>query len=79
MKDMTAEEIQKDILRIIEMVQSGEDVLVTSGRTNEKIAVIIPYAKYRQQRKRKLGLLKGKANFRIREDFKLTDREFLDA
>jgi hypothetical protein len=43
------------------------------------VAVLVPFATYRNQPKRKLGLYKGKATVVIKDDFKMTVEEFLDS
>jgi len=41
------------------------------------VAVIISYEKYKNNQERPLGILKGKATYKIRDDFKITDEELL--
>ncbi len=79
MKPVTCKKVSKDIRAILDLVSKGEEVVIRNDDNQENIAVIIPYAKYRQQhrKKRKLGILKGKAGFRMKEDFAVTDEEFL--
>lgn len=53
-----------------------------SAKKNGKgyFAVIVPYEKYKAPKKeRPLGILKGKASFKIKDDFKMTDEEFLNS
>ncbi|EIE03147.1 hypothetical protein [Leptospira licerasiae] len=38
----------------------------------------IPANKVGKPKKRKLGILKGKASFKISDDFKMTEEEFLN-
>jgi hypothetical protein len=37
----------------------------------------MPYSQLKHRPQRKLGLLKGRASYRIRDDFKLSDEEIL--
>jgi len=39
--------------------------------------VLVPFSHYQGKPQRKLGLLAGKANFSLREDFALSDEELL--
>ena len=59
------------------MVQKGEEVIITNDRNREKLAVILPYHKYHPKKERNLGVLKGKATFKLKDDFKITDEELL--
>ncbi len=79
MKPIPYKKVSKNILAILEQVSKGEEIVIRNEHNQENIAVIIPYAKYRQQhrKKRRLGILKGKAGFRMKEDFAVTDEEFL--
>jgi hypothetical protein len=81
MKPVPYKEVSKNIRAILELVSQGEEVIIKNEQDRENLAVIIPYAKYRQQRnrfiKRKLGVLKGKCSFHIKDDFAITDEELL--
>jgi len=79
MKQVAKNEMRDNFLRIFETVQHGEDVVIIGDEGKEKLAVIVPYQKYGQRAKgeRTLGPLKGKAGFRMKESFEITDEEFL--
>ena len=81
MKPVPYKEVSKNIQAILELVNQGEDVIINNEQNQENLAVIIPYAKYRQQRnllkKRKLGVLKGKCSFHLKDDFAITDEALL--
>ena len=47
-------------------------------KKKEKLAVIVPYSKYKKGTNRKLGILKNKAFFEIHNDFKITDEELFN-
>lgn len=81
MKQVTKEEMRDNFLSIFETIQNGEDIVITGDKGDEKLAVIVPYQKYnkRAEGERMLGALKGKAVFRIKENFEVTDEEFLSA
>lgn len=82
MKIVSYTEVVEQITQILEMVQNGEEVIIINIETQETVAAIIPYRKYRgekksrKRKKRTLGILKGKASFRILKDFKLNDEDF---
>ncbi len=83
MKALSYKEVIDNILKILEMVQSGEEIIIKNAKTQENVAVIIPYKKYKkkgkskEKKERALGILKGKASYKIKEDFKITDEELL--
>lgn len=59
----------------------GEEYVLEYGKNHEKVAVLIPYEKYKRQCGRKItfGLLAGRASFALGDDFALTDQELLDS
>ncbi|MDO8570257.1 MAG: prevent-host-death protein [Candidatus Daviesbacteria bacterium] len=62
---------------MLEKVRMGESVGITYGKNKKKVAALVPYKELMKQKKFKLGLLEGKASFKIHDDFKMTDEEFL--
>jgi len=79
MKTMQVGELKANFSKILEEVKSGEEITVSYGKKHEKVAVIIPYAKYKIKTKRKLGILEGKATYQISDNFKMTDEELLNS
>ena len=85
MKALTPNEVINNILKILELVQNGEEIIIKSVKNQENVAVIIPYEQYKQylhkqhlqKRERPLGILKGKASYKIKDGFKITDEELL--
>ncbi|MEZ4529157.1 MAG: hypothetical protein R2941_24860 [Desulfobacterales bacterium] len=77
MKQLTKNEIKDNFLSILAIVQKGEDIIVTGDKDREKLAVIVPYQKYHQKSERVLAPLKGKAGYKIKENFKINDEELL--
>jgi len=70
-------ELKSKFSRVLQRVQAGEEIIISYGKKNEKIAVIVPYRKYKSGSPRSLGLLKGKATCAFKEDFQVTDEELL--
>jgi prevent-host-death family protein len=68
---------------VLGKVRNGEEVVLEYGRRHEKIAVLVPYEKYRRlvgrQQPRRLGVLEGKGEAIFAPDFKMSDDEFLKA
>jgi antitoxin (DNA-binding transcriptional repressor) of toxin-antitoxin stability system len=77
MKTFTYIEIKNNFSKIFDMVKSGEEIVVSTEKDKEIVAIIIPYKKYRKRKARPLGILKGKASYKIKDDFKITDAELL--
>ncbi len=77
MTTLTQKQVKDNISKIFEIVKKGEDVLIKDDHNQENIAIIIPYKKFLLKKDRPLGILKGKASFKIKDDFKITDEELL--
>ncbi len=77
MKTLPVGELKSHFSEILESVKNGEEIVISYGKKREKIAVIIPYAKYSKKTKRNLGILEKKARFKLSTDFEITDNEFL--
>lgn len=77
MKTLQVGEFKRRFSEMLDSVRKGEEIAITFGKKKEKVAVIIPYEVYKKTSKRRLGLLENKASFEIREDFELSDEEFL--
>ncbi len=66
MKPIPCNKVSKDIHAILELVEKSEEVIIKNDQNQENLAVIISYAKYKDQYKRPLGVLKGKGSFNTR-------------
>lgn len=65
-----------DVLKTIK--NDGEKYIVEYGKKHEKIAMIIPYDKSLEiEEKREFGICKNKGSFTIKNDFEISDEEFL--
>lgn len=78
MKTLQVGEFKSHFSEVLENIKKGEEVAISFGKKKEKIAVLIPYAKYVKKSNRKIGLLEKKATFNISSDFKITDEDFLN-
>ena len=79
MTTLTYTQIKNNLAKILEMVKNGEEIIVSKNKTKDKIAIILPYEKYKKNKERPLGILKGKATFELKNDFKMTEQELLDS
>jgi len=77
MQTMTVGHFKSHFSQVLEIVQHGEDVVISYGKKKEKIAVLVPYDRYEGKPQRVLGLLVGKAAFSTTADFKVSDDELL--
>jgi len=78
MKILTVGEFKSKFSEVIDDVLKGNEVGVTYGKKKEKVGVMVPYNIYNKKKKKiKLGILEGKATFKIKKGFKMTEEEFL--
>jgi len=77
MKTLTYMEVKNNFPVIWDTIRNGEEIVVSTEKRREKIAVIIPYERYQRKKQRPLGILKGKATYNIKDNLKITDEEFL--
>jgi prevent-host-death family protein len=78
MKTMQIGELKTHFSEVIERVKSGEKIVVSYGRKKENVAVIIPYSEFKRTRAIRIGLLKGKAGYKFKKDYEMTDEELLN-
>jgi antitoxin (DNA-binding transcriptional repressor) of toxin-antitoxin stability system len=71
---LTVGEFKARLSDALALVEKGETITVTYGRNKTPIAVFGPPPR---APKRKLGLLVGKATFRISPNWKMTEDELL--
>ena len=78
MRKLTIGELKARFSAVLSAVQAGESVVVCYGRKNERVAALVSYADFAARAgKRPLGLLKGKASFKLAADFFLDEEEFI--
>ena len=77
MKALTQNEVKNNIFKILEMVNNGEEIVIKRNHSKENFAIIIPYNKYKVKKDRQLGILKGKASYKLKDNFKITEEELL--
>ncbi len=74
----TVGEFKAKFSEVIKEIKKGNEILISYGKKKEKLAVLVPFDKYKQK-KRQIGILDGKAFAEFSEDFKMTDEEFLNS
>ncbi len=75
METMSVGAFKTHFSEVLEKVKGGEKIAVTFGKKKEIVGYFLP--ELPQQAKRKLGILEGKAKVIFRDDFKITEEEFL--
>lgn len=78
MKNLPVVELKAKFSEVLEKVQQGESFGITYGESKKLIAEMNPPRKREKQKKRKFGILDGKANIVIAGDFKMSEKEFTD-
>jgi len=79
MKTSTVGNLKTHFSEVLNDVQNGEEYTIEFGKQHNKVAVIIPYSKYVKKNKRKIGILENKGKIIIKNNFKMTDDEFLNS
>jgi antitoxin (DNA-binding transcriptional repressor) of toxin-antitoxin stability system len=77
MTEMTIGEFKTRFSEVVKKVKTGEKIAVTSGKKKEIVGYFVPEIP-KNQDKRKLGILEGKATATFKDDFKITIEEFLN-
>lgn len=75
MRTLTVTDIETHFSDIIEEVINGEKFQILFDISKEPVAMIIPMQN--QKKSRKIGVLDGKALFKINGDSKISEEEFL--
>lgn len=77
MQVISVGEFKARFSEILSQVKKGQEIVISFGKQRKKVAVLIPYSRLKRRPQRKLGLLKGRASYRVRDNFKLSDEEIL--
>jgi len=77
MQTLTIGELKTNFSEVLKKIKSGQKIGISYGRKREKVAVIVPYSDYVSTPERSLGLLKGRAQCIIHDDFEITEKEML--
>jgi antitoxin (DNA-binding transcriptional repressor) of toxin-antitoxin stability system len=75
MKAMTFAEIKTNFSDVLTRVKNGENVKILYGKSKKPVAMIVPLENINNPRV--IGILDGKATFKINENSKITEEEFL--
>lgn len=78
MKTLPVGEFKTHFSEVLEDIKKGDEVAISYGKKKEKIAVLVPYAKYAGKSTRTIGILEKKASYRISDDFTISDEDLFD-
>ena len=73
MKTLPVGELKAQFSAILELVKQGETIGILYGKKKKPIAMIVPYKEKEKQKERKIGILDGKYQIYIDEDFNFTE------
>ncbi len=79
MKTVPVAEVRSNLSMLLKEVESGREIGISFGRRRETIAVIVPIAEYKKIKERRLGSLAGRLTVEFKDNWKMSDKEFLDS
>ncbi len=77
MKTIQVSEFRTRLAEILEKVAGGEEYIVSFGKKRINVAALIPFKKYKKNKRRKIGLYDGKVKYSVTPDFKMTPEELI--
>ena len=77
MKKVSVADFKAQFSVILDEVLEGKKIAIQYGRKKEIVAWLVPASANSTSKRRPLGLLAGKARFKVRKGFKMTEAEFL--
>ena len=75
MKALTVAEVKTNFSDILVRVKNGENIKILYGKSKKPVAMIVPIENANNPRT--IGILDGKATFKINGSSKITEEEFL--
>ncbi len=75
MKALTVGEVKTNFSEILSLVKKGEKVKILYGKSKKPVAMLVPLED--KNTPREIGILNGKASFKMKGNGKITDKEFL--
>lgn len=77
MQTLTVGELKAKFSEVLGQLRLGREIIISYGKKKEKVAVLVPYSRYKSRSKRKLGLLKDTGHCVIHDGFELDDETVL--
>jgi antitoxin (DNA-binding transcriptional repressor) of toxin-antitoxin stability system len=76
MKTLPVGELKAQFSEVLEKVKHGESFGIIYGRKKKPIAMIVPYDD-KSKKERTIGILDGKVNIKMLDNFGITEEELL--
>jgi prevent-host-death family protein len=70
-------ELKAHFSEVIERVKRGEEIVISYGRRRERVAVLVPYERYHESNRIRLGDLEGTVSVEFADDFKIGPEELI--
>ena len=79
MQSIQIGKLKAEFSSVLQQVErDGEIFVIEFGKKHKKVAMIIPYSElYENRQARQFGLLEGKGNYELKDDFEIDDDELL--
>ncbi len=77
MKKVSVGDFKAKFSVILDEVLEGKRIAIQYGRKKEIVAWLVPASANPSAKHRPLGILEGKARFKVRRGFKMTEAELL--
>ena len=77
MDTLTIGQLKARFSEVLGQLRKGQEIVISYGKKREKVAVLVPYSRYKSKPQRRLGVLRHRAQCVIHDDFKLSDEEML--
>ena len=78
MKQVSVADFKANFSGWLDVVRQGERVAIQYGRRKEIVAILTPPTQLIAGSSRRLGILRGKARFRVGPAFKMTEAELVE-
>ena len=75
MNSIAIAEARAKLSTVLKNVQAGEEFIITSDRSKEPVAVVVPFSEWKKSQSRKLGSLSGKVRVEFSDDLQMTEEE----
>jgi antitoxin (DNA-binding transcriptional repressor) of toxin-antitoxin stability system len=79
MRQVSVADFKANFSGWLDAVRQGERIAIQYGRRKEIVAILTPPTRLVAGSSRRLGVLKGKARFKVGPAFKMTEAELLEA
>jgi len=77
MKTLPVGDFKARFSEVLEKVQAGESFGILYGKKKKPVAMIVPYTDSNNKKERTIGLLDGKVNIQLSDNFNMTEEELL--